>query len=144
MAIAVALSMSVPSLEQVEKENAVAMDLSAAPSFRAMQRMGELFGESNSNAVVMIVLEGEQPLGDDAHSYYTDIVRQLKSDTKHVQHVQDFWGDAMTQAAAQSIDGKATYVQVTLASNEDMSAIKSVGAVRDIVDRTAPPAGVKA
>ena len=35
-----------------------------------MKRMGEDFKESNSENVAVIVLEGEQPLGDDAHKYY--------------------------------------------------------------------------
>ncbi|MDV3129217.1 RND family transporter [Mycobacterium sp. 21AC1] len=145
LAIAVVLSITVPSLEQVEKEHAVAMNLSAAPSFQAMQRMGELFGESNSSIVAMIVLEGQQPLGDDSHAYYDELIRQLKADTAHVQHVQDFWGDPITQAAAQSADGKATYVQLTLAPpSEGVSANKSVEAVRDIVERTPLPPGVKA
>ncbi|CAJ1501463.1 RND family transporter [[Mycobacterium] burgundiense] len=143
LAIAVILSVSVPSLEQVEKENAVAMDLSAAPSFRAMQRMGELFAETNSNAVAMIVLEGDQPLGDEAHAYYDEIVRQLQTD-EHVQHVQDFWGDPITQAAAQSVDGKAAYVQLTLTGNDEISAIESVRAVRELVDATPPIPGVQA
>ncbi len=30
----------------------------------------------------------------------------------------------MTQGAAQSVDGKATYVQVTLTSNQDISAVQ--------------------
>ncbi|WP_216621541.1 MMPL family transporter, partial [Mycolicibacterium fortuitum] len=144
LAITVVLSVAVPSLEQVEKEHSVAMDPTAAPSFEAMQRMGQLFGEAGSGAVAMIVLEGEQPLGDDAHGYYDEMVRQLKADTTYVEHVQDFWGDPMTQGAAQSVDGKATYVQVTLTSNKEISAVKSVEAVRTIVDRIPAPAGVKA
>ncbi|MBA0046611.1 RND family transporter [Mycobacterium sp. NPDC050853] len=145
LAIAVILSISVPSLEQVEKEHAVAMNPAAAPSFQAMQRMGEVFGESNSSFVAMIVLEGQQSLGDDSHRYYDDLIRQLKADTTHVQHVQDFWGDAITQAAAQSVDGKATYVQVALVDpREGASANQSVEAVRGIVARTPSPPGVKA
>ena len=145
LAIAVILSISVPSLEQVEKEHAVAMNPDVAPSFQATQRMGQLFGESNSSVVAMIVLEGQQPLGDDTHRYYDELIRQLKSDTAHVQHVQDFWGDQMTQAAAQSLDGKATYVQVALTDpREGASANQSVEAVRAIVDRTPAPLGVKA
>ncbi|MBN7551626.1 RND family transporter, partial [Mycobacteroides abscessus subsp. abscessus] len=111
----------------------------------ATQRMGKLFDESNSNAVAMIVVEGQQPLGDDTHRYYDDLIRQLKADTTHVQHVQDFWGDQMTQAAAQSLDGKATYVQVALTDpRQGASANQSVEAVRGIVDRTQAPQGVKA
>jgi RND superfamily putative drug exporter len=145
LAIAVVLSMTVPSLEQVEKEHAVAMNLDAAPSFRAMERMGEVFGESNSSIVAMIVLEGEAPLGDAAHEYYDAMIRQLEADTEHVQHVQDFWGDPITQAAAQSIDGKAAYAQLNLAPpTEGVSANKSVEAVRAIVDGTPAPPGIKA
>ncbi|CPW78742.1 Probable membrane protein%2C MmpL [Mycobacteroides abscessus] len=139
------LSVSVPSLEQVEKDHAVAMNPDAAPSFQATQRMGKLFDESNSGVVAMIVVEGQQPLGEDTHRYYDDLIRQLKADTTHVQHVQDFWGDDMTQAAAQSLDGKATYVQVALTDpRQGVSANQSVEAVRGIVDRTQAPQGVKA
>ena len=76
--------------------------------------MGDDFKESNSENVAVIVLEGEQPLGDDAHKYYDDVIRQLKDDPKHVQHIQDFWGDPLTAGAAQSADGKAAYVQLNL------------------------------
>ncbi|SKR24497.1 MMPL/RND family transporter [Mycobacteroides abscessus] len=130
---------------QVEKDHAVAMNPDAAPSFQATQRMGKLFDESNSGVVAMIVVEGQQPLGEDTHRYYDDLIRQLKADTTHVQHVQDFWGDDMTQAAAQSLDGKATYVQVALTDpRQGVSANQSVEAVRGIVDRTQAPQGVKA
>ena len=33
-----------------------------------MMRMGKDFKESDSDSFAMIVLEGQQPLGDDAHS----------------------------------------------------------------------------
>ena len=59
----------------------------------------------------MIVLEGDQPLGEDAHKYYDELIRQLKADTTHVQHIQDFWGDPITAPGAQSADGKAAYVK---------------------------------
>ncbi len=72
------------------------MDPIAALSFEAMQRMGQLFGEAGSGAVAMIVIEGEEPLGDAAHSYYDEMVRQLKADTTHVVHVQDFWRGGAT------------------------------------------------
>jgi uncharacterized membrane protein YdfJ with MMPL/SSD domain len=49
-----------------------------APSIKAMKRMGEDFKESNSDSVAMIVLEGQQPLGDDAHQYYDRLIRQLE------------------------------------------------------------------
>src|ERR1700751_5900370 len=91
----------------------------------------------------MIVLEGQQPLGDDAHTYYAGLVRQLRDDPKHVEHVQDLWGDRLTAAGAQSADGKAAYVQLNLAGDQGTTlGQESVAAVRNIVERTPPPPGV--
>ncbi len=116
-----------------------------APAVRAMQRMGKDFKESDSDSFAMLVLEGQQRLGDDAHIYYDRLVRALKDDTKHVEHVQDLWGDRLTAAGAQSDDGKAVYVQLYLAGNQGTTlGLDSIAAVRDIVDRTPPPPGIKA
>jgi RND superfamily putative drug exporter len=118
LAIAFIVGAGVPSLEQVEKERSVSLTPSDAPAFKAAKRLGEDFQESDSGSVAMIVLEGQHPLGDDAHRYYDRLIRQLKDDPKHVPHIQDFWGDPLTASAAQSADGKAAYVQVDLAGNQ--------------------------
>ncbi|CPW78527.1 Probable membrane protein%2C MmpL [Mycobacteroides abscessus] len=139
------VTFAVPSLEQVGRESSVSLVPQAAPSFRAMQRMGEVFGESNSDSVAMVVLEGQQPLDDEAHAYYDSLVRQLGADTTHVQHIQDYWGDPLTASGVQSGDGKSVYVQISLAGNQGQAlANKSVEAVRSIVERSAPPPGVQA
>ncbi|MBY0289045.1 MAG: RND family transporter [Mycobacteriaceae bacterium] len=145
VALAFILSVFVPPLEVVEKEHAISLSPVDAPSFTALERMGELFGESESDSVAMIVLEGDQPLGDEARAYYDGLVRQLKDDQQHVEHVQDFWGDPLTAAAAQSADGKATYVQLVLRGIMGQAeANQSVEAVRDVVERTPAPPGVQA
>ncbi|HYB37624.1 MAG TPA: MMPL family transporter [Mycobacterium sp.] len=145
LAITVIVSIGVPSLEQVEKEHSVSLNPDDAPSFKAMKRMGEDFKESNSESVAMVVLEGQQPLGDDAHRYYDHLIRQLEDDPKHVQHIHNFWGDPLTAGAAQSADGKAAYVQLDLAGDLGQAlGNESAEAVRDIVGRTPPPPGVKA
>jgi RND superfamily putative drug exporter len=145
LAITVIVSIGVPSLEQVAKHRTVSLSSKDAASVTAMTRMGELFKESNSDGVAMIVLEGKQPLGDDAHAYYDGLIRRLKADPTHVQHVQDFWGDPLTAPGAQSADGKAAYVQLNLAGNQgETLATESVDAVRKIVQQTPPPSGVKA
>ncbi len=93
----------------------------------------------------MIVLEGEEPLGDDTRAFYDEMIRKLEADTKHVQSVQDFWSDPLTASGAQSSDGKAAYVQVYLAGNQgEALANESVEAVQAIVDDMQPPQGVKA
>ncbi|OBK74290.1 RND family transporter [Mycobacterium sp. 1274761.0] len=145
IALTVILTLAVPPLEQVEREHAVALSAPDAPSFRAAERIGEAFDESTSDALAVIVLEGEQRLGTDAHRYYDDLVRQLRADSAHVQHVQDFWGDPLTAGAAESGDGKATYVQVVLVGQAGQAqGNDSVKAVQDIVNRTPAPVGVKA
>jgi putative drug exporter of the RND superfamily len=144
VAVTVIVTIAVPPLEVVEREHSVSLSPPDAPSVIAMTRMGELFQESNSESVAVIVLEGQEPLGEDAHEYYDRIVRQLKDDPKHVQHVQDFWGDPLTAGAAQSADGKAAYVQLNLNGRFGQAeANESVQAVQDVVKRNPPPPGVK-
>ncbi|KAA8963879.1 RND family transporter [Mycobacterium sp.] len=138
------VTLAVPSLEHVGQEHSVPLSPVDAPSVQAMTRMGHDFKESDSDSFAMIVLEGHQPLGDDAHAYYADLVRALRADPKHVQHVQDYWGDRLTAAGAQSPDGKAVYVQLNLAGNQGTTlGDESVAAVRNIVARLPAPAGVK-
>jgi RND superfamily putative drug exporter len=106
--------------------------------------MGKVFKESDSDSFAMVVLEGQQPLGDDAHTYYDGLVRELRNDSKHVEHVQDLWGDRLTAAGAQSADGKAVYAQLNLAGNQGTALGQdSIAAVRNIVERMPSPPGVK-
>ena len=138
------LNVAVPQLEVVGQMRSVSMSPKEAPSVIAMTRVGKDFKEFDSDSSAMIVLEGEQPLGDDAHRFYTDMVNKLKADTTHVEHVQDFWGDPLTRVGAQSQDGKAAYVQVYLAGNMgEALANESVKAVQKLVAGLSPPAGVK-
>ena len=143
VALTLIVTLAVPSLEQVGREHSVPLSPKDAPSVEAMMRMGKDFKESDSDSFAMIMLEGQQPLGDDAHTYYAGLVRELRDDPKHVEHVQDLWGDRLTAAGAQSADGKAAYAQLNLAGNQGTTlGQESVAAVRNIVERTPPPPGV--
>ncbi len=143
--VVVVLSVFVPPLDKVAKQHQVSMSPQDAPSMQAMKRVGKVFNEFNSDSSAMIVLEGDKPLADDAHHFYDQIIAKLDQDKKHVQHVQDFWGDPLTASGSQSADGKAAYVQVYLAGNQGESlASESVAAVRKIVDSVPAPPGVKA
>ncbi|MGE0218056.1 RND family transporter [Mycolicibacterium sp.] len=145
IALIVVLNTAVPQLEEVGKLRAVSMSPNDAPALIATKRVGEVFQEYDTSSSVMIVLEGEEPLGADAHTFYDEMVRKLRADGTHVQHVQDFWGDTLTAAGAQSIDGKAAYVQVYISGDQgETLANDSVAAVRDVVATTPAPAGVKA
>ncbi|MGV0627374.1 MMPL/RND family transporter [Mycolicibacter minnesotensis] len=139
------VNISVPQLEIVGKENSVSLSPKDAPAVVAMKRIGQRFDEFDSDSAVMIVLEGEDSLREDARRYYDGLVKSLAQDTAHVQHVQDFWGDRITAAGSQSEDAKAAYVQVHLVGNQgEALSSASVEAVREIVAQSLPPEGIKA
>ena len=145
LGLAVVTNVFVPQLETVAQAHNVLLSPQDSPSLQASKRIGKVFGEFDSDSSAMIVLEGDQPLGADAHHYYDGLIQKLSQDTKHVEHIQNFWGDPLTTAGSQSSDGKAALVQVYLAGNQGESlANESVDSVRNIVDRTPPPPGVRA
>lgn len=145
VALTVVVNVAVPQLEVVGEQNAAPMAPMDAPSMQAMMRLGHNFNEFDSNSTVTIVIEGQEELGEAAHSYYDSIIQQLRQDTDHVQHIQDFWSNRLTAAGVQSADGKAAYAMLNIAGQQGTTlAMESVAAIRNIVDETPPPAGVKA
>ncbi|WP_390887798.1 MMPL/RND family transporter [Candidatus Mycobacterium wuenschmannii] len=134
-----------PQLEVVSKIHAVSESPEDAVSYQSMMRIGKTFKEFDSDSSAMVLLEGDKPLGAAAHEYYDEIVRRLERDTKHVQHIQDFWSDPLTAAGSQSHDQKAAYVQVYLAGDlgSGLSG-ESTEAVREIVASVPQPPGIKA
>jgi RND superfamily putative drug exporter len=144
VALIAVLNVTVPQLDVVGQMRAVSMSPKEAPSVAAMMRVGKDFKEFDSDSSAMIVLEGDHPLGQDVHSFYDDMIAKLRADAKHVEHIQDFWGDPLTRAGAQSEDGKAAYVQVYLAGNMgEALGNDSVAAVKKVVSGLSAPPGVK-
>ena len=92
IAVIVILNTVVPQLETVGQMRAVSMSPDDAPSLISMKQVGEAFKEVDSDSSAMIVLEGDKPLGDEAHRYYDQLVDKLEADTKHVQHVAGLLG----------------------------------------------------
>jgi RND superfamily putative drug exporter len=144
VALAAFVTLTVPTLEMVGESRAVAVTPDDAPSMVALKRVGQVFEESESNSIAMVVLEGAQPLGPDAHAYYDGLVKAIRDDTSHVQHVQDLWSDPLTATGSESGDGKAAYVQLSLAGNMgEARANAAVSSVRKIVAAHPPPDGIK-
>ncbi|MUL63027.1 hypothetical protein BOO86_01010 [Mycobacterium sp. CBMA 234] len=145
IAIAAVSNTIAPQLEIVGWERSVGQNAPDAPGILAMRHIGQTFHEFDSDSAAMIVLEGDQPLGPEAHKYYDGLVKKLQADAEHVEHVQDFWGDPLTAGGSQSKDGKAALTQIYLRGNqgEAMSNI-SVDAVRKIVADDPPPPGIRA
>ena len=145
VAVAALTNVLVPTLEIVGARHTVAQSSLDSPSLKAMKHIGAVFGEFDSDSNAVIVLEGDQPLGAEAHQFYATLVKKLSADTTHVEHVQDFWGDPLTAAGSQSKDGKAALVQLYLRGNQgESTSNESVDAIRKIVADAPPPAGVKA
>jgi putative drug exporter of the RND superfamily len=143
--VTVAANVLVPPIESVARNHAVTMSPQDAPAMIAAKRIGEKFHESDSDSIAMIVLGSEQKLDKQAHGYYDGLVKRLQADPKHVQHVQNVWGDSLTAAGVQSRDGKAAYVELNLAGDQGSTlGNESVKAVREIVDKSVPPKGLKA
>jgi RND superfamily putative drug exporter len=143
--LAVALGMVTPPLDTVADEHSVSLSPHNSPAFQSMLNIGAVFKQFDSDSTAMVVLEGQDKLGDSAHQFYNQIVAKLTADHAHVENVQDFWSDPLTAAGSQSPDGKAAYVQVFLVGAQGTSpSHESVAAVRDIVASVPAPSGVKA
>ncbi|OKH79186.1 membrane protein [Mycobacterium sp. ST-F2] len=143
--VTVGLNVLVPQIESVARDHAVTMSPQDAPALIAAKKIGATYRESDSDSIAMVVLEGDEKLGAEAHRYYDALVTALRSDPEHVQHVQDIWGDPLTAAGVQSRDGKAAYVQLNLAGDQGSTlGNESVDRVREIVGHVAPPPGLKA
>ncbi|MEU0494151.1 MMPL family transporter [Mycobacterium sp. NPDC006124] len=143
--VAVLVNVLAPQLEVVGELHSAPMAPEDAPSMTSMKLMGGNFKEFDSNSTVMVVIEGQQPLGPDAHAYYDAIIKKLQADPEHIQHIQDFWGDTLTAAGAQSSDGKASYVMINLAGEQGQTlANEGVDNVRKVIEETKAPPGVQA
>ncbi|WP_235663863.1 MMPL/RND family transporter [Mycolicibacter terrae] len=143
--LTVGLNVLVPPIESVARHHAVTMCPHDAPSLIAAKHIGAKFEEFDSDAMVMLVLEGQSELGPEAHRYYDTLVAKLSADHEHVQHIADLWGDPITAAGVQSSDGRAAYAQINTAGDQGSTlGNESVDAVRTIVASVPPPDGVKA
>src|SRR6202034_697439 len=89
VALAAITNIAVPQLEEVGKTHNVALNSPSARSLKAIKRIGQVFHEFDTDSSAMVVLEGDKPLGDDAHRFYDTMVHKLEQDKKDVDHVQD-------------------------------------------------------
>ena len=79
VALAAITNIAVPQLEEVGKTHNVALNSPDAPSLKAIKRIGEKFHEFDTDSSAMIVLEGDKPLGADAHRFYDEMIAQARA-----------------------------------------------------------------
>ncbi|WP_067967469.1 MMPL/RND family transporter [Mycolicibacter icosiumassiliensis] len=139
------LNLAIPQLETVIKEHAKSFLPDDAASVQAIVKLGEHFGGAGTNNFVYLLLEGDEPLGPDAHRYYATLLDRINADTTHVNSAMDLWSDPQFAAANESADGKAAYVLLNLSGNMGTAlAMASTQSVRDIIAATPPPPGITA
>ena len=80
LALAALTNALVPSLEDVGRDHNVAQSPREAPSLIATQRTGEVFQEYDSDSLATIVLEGEKPLGAEAHQFGDVLVAKMEAE----------------------------------------------------------------
>src|SRR6201998_3618214 len=145
IALSVVVNVIAPSLDKVGAAHSVAMTAKDAPSTIAMMRIGKDFRQFDSDTTSMVLLEGQDKLGDEAHRFYDKLIDNLSRDTTHIEHINNFWGDPLTAAGSQSSDAKSAYVQLNLRGDQGSTeANNSVAAVQRIVDSVPPPPAIKA
>src|ERR1700733_876942 len=132
--VAVGLGLLAPSLDAVADKHSVSLAPQNSPAFQGMMNIGHVFKQFDSDSTAMVVLEGQDKLGDSAHRFYNQIVTKLHADRGHVENVQDFWSDPLTAAGSQSPDGKAAYVQVFLVGAQGTGPSKN--SVADVAGNT--------
>jgi putative drug exporter of the RND superfamily len=142
--LTVVVNVAAPPLNTVAEMHSVSLDPDDAPSMIAMKRIGKDFQQFKSDTTAMVLLEGQDELGDSAHRFYDTLIEKLSEDKAHVEHIENFWGDTLTAAGSQSVDRKAAYVELNLAGDQSSSpANESVAAVQRILDSVPPPSGIK-
>ncbi|GAA1630378.1 RND family transporter [Nocardia ninae] len=138
------LNLLVPQLETVVNGHARSFLPDEASSVQAIVKMGDSFGGAGTNNFVYVLLEGDAPLGNDAHRYYSALLDRLTQDKKHVNSAMDLWSNPNFSPASESSDGKASYVLLNLAGNMGTAlAMESTQAARDIIADYPPPPGIE-
>ena len=74
LALTVVVNVVAPQLEEVGAAHSVAMTAKDAPSTIAMMRIGKDFQQFDSDTTAMVLLEGQDKLGDDAHRFYDKLI----------------------------------------------------------------------
>ncbi|WP_102143855.1 RND family transporter [Mycobacterium hubeiense] len=134
----------VPQLEQVVHEQSRSFFPADAPSGVAAVRMGQVFGDSDTNNITYVVLESERRLGPAENDYYRQLLDILRADTAHVQSVMDLWSQPLAGPVVESRDHQAVSVMLRLAGQiGSAEATRSVEAVNRAIAGLPPPQGLR-
>ncbi len=115
VAMAVALPMWLPNLNDMAQKHPLAMLPADAPSNVAAREMTKGFQETGTDDLLLVVLTDPRGLGPEQEGTYRKLVDALREDTDDVVMLQDFVGTPALRSFLTSKDGKAWVVPVGLA-----------------------------
>jgi putative drug exporter of the RND superfamily len=115
VAIAVALPLTFPSLNEMSQKHPLAILPSDAPSSVTARKMTEAFHESGSEDLLLVVLTDDKGLGPADEAAYRKLVDALRHDTRDVLMLQDFVSTPPLRSVVTSKDHKAWVLPVGVA-----------------------------
>jgi RND superfamily putative drug exporter len=132
VAIAVALPVTLPSLNEMAQKHPLAILPSDAPSSVTARRMTEAFHESGSEDLLLVVLTDDKGLGPADEAAYGKLVDALRQDTRDVLMVQDFISTPPLRSVVTSKDHKSWVLPVGVAG--ELGTPRSYAAFNQIGD----------
>lgn len=136
-ALAVALPLTFPSLNEMAQKHPLAILPSNAPSSITARKMTEAFHESGSDDLLLVALTDEKGLGPADEATYRKLVTALRQDTRDVVMLQDFISAPPLRSVVTSKDHKAWVLPVGVSG--ELGTPQSYAAfnrISDIVKRT--------
>jgi putative drug exporter of the RND superfamily len=115
VAIAIALPLTFPSLNEMAQKHPLAILPSDAPSSVTARKMTEAFHESGSEDLLLVVLTNDKGLSHADEAVYRHVVDTLRQDTRDVVMVQDFVRTPPLRSIVTSKDDKAWVLPVGVA-----------------------------
>jgi putative drug exporter of the RND superfamily len=132
VAIAIALPLTFPSLNEMAQKHPLAILPSDAPSSVTARKMTEAFHESGSEDLLLVVLTDDKGLGPADEAAYRKLVDALRQDTRDVLMLQDFVSTPPLRSAVTSKDDKAWVLPVGVAG--ELGTPRSYAAFNQIGD----------
>ena len=132
VAIAVALPLTFPSLNEMAQKRPLAILPSDAPSSVTARKMTEAFHESGSEDLLLVVLIDDKGLGPADEAAYRNLVDALRQDTRDVLMLQDFVSTPPLRSVVTSQDHKAWVLPVGVAG--ELGTPRSYAAFSQIGD----------
>lgn len=137
VALAVALPLTVPSLNEMAQKHPLSMLPADAPSSVAARQMEEAFQEPGTDDLLLVVLTDEDGLGPEHEETYAKLVDALRDDQQNVVMVQEFIGTPALRSTLSSADNKSWVLPVGLAgalgTPQSYTSFKQVS---ELIERT--------